>query len=281
MSNSDPIRIKVDVSNPGQFFACCGLLELADRLWPGAEGWFDATIFNLRTDGTLREILARLISEVPRELDSVCGDIPVKPIIAPVALTVDGRGSQALVIDFWMQVRIVKGKVQAISNPPWNFWSGQQTPLRIWRPLRDGLRRILAHNSDEELLDLFALQCPLKGRFGFDSVAAWNALDLGFSPNDQGMAVNSSPASELLSAIGIQRFRPVVSDDRSTISYSTWSVPAGAIIASTMSCVAIHGYGTCYELRVVSRGQYAALGHAQLKQGDSNYANGSSQDLAR
>ena len=31
------ITINVDVTNPGQFFACCGLLELADRLWPGAE----------------------------------------------------------------------------------------------------------------------------------------------------------------------------------------------------------------------------------------------------
>src|SRR5687768_9486618 len=35
------IRITVDAANPGQFFACCGLLELADRLWPGAEGWFE------------------------------------------------------------------------------------------------------------------------------------------------------------------------------------------------------------------------------------------------
>lgn len=33
------ITIPVDLTNPGQFFACCGLLELADRLWPGAEGW--------------------------------------------------------------------------------------------------------------------------------------------------------------------------------------------------------------------------------------------------
>ena len=42
MSNPQPsIRVKVDVTNPGQFFACCGLLELADRLWPGVEGWFD------------------------------------------------------------------------------------------------------------------------------------------------------------------------------------------------------------------------------------------------
>src|SRR5437667_9249609 len=41
MSDRQPnITLPVDLTNPGQFFACCGLLELADRLWPGAEGWF-------------------------------------------------------------------------------------------------------------------------------------------------------------------------------------------------------------------------------------------------
>ena len=41
MSDPSPsITVTVDPTNPGQFFACCGLLELADRLWPGAEGWF-------------------------------------------------------------------------------------------------------------------------------------------------------------------------------------------------------------------------------------------------
>jgi CRISPR-associated protein Csx14 len=35
------MRVNVDVTNPGQFFACCGLLELVDRLWPGPEGWFE------------------------------------------------------------------------------------------------------------------------------------------------------------------------------------------------------------------------------------------------
>ena len=39
------IRVTVDPTNPGQFFACCGLLELADRLWPGAEGWFEGREF--------------------------------------------------------------------------------------------------------------------------------------------------------------------------------------------------------------------------------------------
>ena len=42
MKQPEPrFRVHVDVSNPGQFFACCGLLELAHRLWPGAEGWFE------------------------------------------------------------------------------------------------------------------------------------------------------------------------------------------------------------------------------------------------
>ncbi len=70
MTNPEPIHIKVDVTNPGQFFACCGLLELADRLWPGAEGWFDTTTFKLSTEGTVREILNRRLSnrKSPMEL---------------------------------------------------------------------------------------------------------------------------------------------------------------------------------------------------------------------
>src|SRR6266511_1161747 len=31
------ITVNVVVTNPGQFFACWGRLELSDRLWPGAE----------------------------------------------------------------------------------------------------------------------------------------------------------------------------------------------------------------------------------------------------
>ena len=48
------IRVKVDVTNPGQFFACCGLLELADRLWPGAEGWFEEGHFAFLVKGPCR-----------------------------------------------------------------------------------------------------------------------------------------------------------------------------------------------------------------------------------
>lgn len=58
------ITVAVDPTNPGQFFACCGLLELADRLWPGAEGWFadSGREFQIACEGTLEGIADRLRS---------------------------------------------------------------------------------------------------------------------------------------------------------------------------------------------------------------------------
>ena len=71
------ITVNVDVTNPGQFFACCGLLELADRLWPGAEGWFsdDGSEFNVACDGTLSDLVnaiasANLVHTNPADLYS-------------------------------------------------------------------------------------------------------------------------------------------------------------------------------------------------------------------
>ena len=54
---SHEFSVAVDPTNPGQFFACCGLLELADRLWPGAEGWFADGIPRRHASGTLEAML--------------------------------------------------------------------------------------------------------------------------------------------------------------------------------------------------------------------------------
>lgn len=61
------ISVRVDPANPGQFFACCGLLELADRLWGGAEGWFndEETEFIL-TAPAARADIQEVISELVR-----------------------------------------------------------------------------------------------------------------------------------------------------------------------------------------------------------------------
>ncbi|MFN3974974.1 MAG: type I-U CRISPR-associated protein Cas8c [Dehalococcoidia bacterium] len=55
--------VNVDVTNPGQVLACCGLLELAHRLWPGAEGWFEGSQFQVNVSGTsnpLRDLVEKL-----------------------------------------------------------------------------------------------------------------------------------------------------------------------------------------------------------------------------
>jgi CRISPR-associated protein Csx14 len=118
---------------------------------------------------------------------------------------------------------------------------------------------------------LFEQREFLTGRFGFDPGPAWNALDVGFSPNEQGISVESSPAVELLAAVGVQRFRPRVNDIRDRFDYSTWGIPlppsvAAAAAAGMIPC------GPCrrYRGRVVSRGQYAALGYSTTLAGGSD-----------
>lgn len=61
-TRSPSITIPVDLTNPGQFFACCGLLELADRLWLGTEGWFEGEHFLVigPPECSLRSLLGKL-----------------------------------------------------------------------------------------------------------------------------------------------------------------------------------------------------------------------------
>lgn len=269
------ITIPVDLTNPGQFFACCGLLELADRLWPGAEGWFEADHFCIRFDGTLRTLLACLILDPPQALSFVCGTLPVKPIVAPLALTLDAAISDRFVLDFWTKIITKSGLVQAVASPPWNMWSGNQKSLPIWLQLRDQLRVLIAGDeptktkprTDTQLLNLLRQTRPLTGRFGFDSTAAWNAQEVGFSPNDQGMAVESSPATELLAAVGLQRFKPVI--DNGVVQYQLWNNAASPAIAAAFACGGIQHSGAPFRFEIVDRGQYSAFGKARPMKGDS------------
>ena len=74
MNSAEPIRISVDLSNPGQFFACCGLFELANRMWPKAEvvGVFYSTHFEIRTelrDSSLERIIDEFVDSNVQQLD--------------------------------------------------------------------------------------------------------------------------------------------------------------------------------------------------------------------
>jgi CRISPR-associated protein Csx14 len=265
------IRVAVDPANPGQFFACCGLLELADRLWPGAEGWFRNGEFQVACDGTLDTLVSILVMDPPEEVLRLDNGLEVKPLLAPLRFSFDGGAATSLVLDAWMTIRIEKGQPAVVADPPWNFWSGQQTPLRIWNPVRAALARLLTTLDHQRAHRLFEQREFLTGRFGFDPGPAWNALDVGFSPNEQGISVESSPAVELLAAIGVQRFRPRMGDRRNWFDYSTWNTPLPPSVAAAAAAGAIFdGSSIRYRGRVVSRGQYAALGYSTILSGGSD-----------
>ncbi len=271
MSDHDEtIRVKVDPANPGQFFACCGILELADQFWPGAEGWFTAADFRVAGSGSLHTLLAVLIMDPPEEIVQICENLEVKRLIAPLRFSFDGGATESLILDAWMTVKRDKGKIVAAANPPWNFWSGQQTSMRIWTALRLALAEQLKDLDPAAVGDLFNQRVLLSGRFGFDPGAAWNALDVGFSPNEQGLEVASSAAVELLAAVGLQRFRPVPVDS-ATFEYATWGQPLAPVVAAAAACGAVPVPPTIrFRGRVVSRGSYAALGYSSILRGDSN-----------
>lgn len=276
MGNPTPsITVAVDPTNPGQFFACCGLLELADRLWPGAEGWFDqeGSAFNIACEGTLQLVLDFLVSISPREILKVeVNGLEVRPIVAPLAFSFDGGKTEGFLLDAWTRIAIRKGAAQVEGQPPWNFWSGQQTSLGIWNGLRAALTEQLKSISLSVSIDPFSHRLFQGGRFGFDCGPAWNALDVGFSPNEQGMEVESSPLVELLAAVGLQRFRPLMNDERDGFDYFTWHRPSSSSVAATAMAGAIREKLTQqFRASVVSRGQYAALSKAfPLNSGDSN-----------
>src|SRR5262249_49436053 len=160
--------------------------------------------FCVASRGSLHTLLSILAMDPPEEVARLPSGLPVKPLIAPLRFSFDGGASTALTLDAWMAIKMEKGKVVAAASPPWNFWSGQQTSLRIWTALRAALANQLLTFDLQQSETLFSQQAPLTGRFGFDAGPAWNALDVGFSPNEQNMAVASSPAVELLAAVGLQ-----------------------------------------------------------------------------
>ena len=95
------VRINVDPTNPGQFFACCGLLELADRLWVGAEGRFEDDTFCIDAqtpEASLTKLLSAAhdieldrdeIESSPKEEDDADGQVEPLNIVAPIQLRLD------------------------------------------------------------------------------------------------------------------------------------------------------------------------------------------------
>lgn len=228
MNESAPqIKIDVDPINPGQFFACCGLLELADRLTGKAQGWFEKDkgefVINAETNlETLTQAIIEARFEIAGDEYEVDETDKAKPFY--IKKPFDIR------IDWW------KIPEQGISGL--KTWAGSMDGFRIAQAMQ---KSIPIQSDLTELFD-FGVVCynPNDGKkaepFYFDARRGPNAhpRDVGFSPNDLstalGMKTIAYPSVEFLCLVGLQRARPVPLQQSRHYRYHAWGKPLSPIL---------------------------------------------------
>jgi CRISPR-associated protein Csb3 len=257
------IEITIDLTNPGQFFACCGLLQLADRLRPGADvaGWFQLRRFDrakfrvtAAVEFTSQDLIAALLGCSRQAVD------PIQPI----------RGSDGKPVNDPEKTRPVL--IGSPVNLRLSWWldelAGTQTAFKMWsaHPTSLSLFEDAAAEIDPKKAEddtLFITAVGMKGRYGFDTRSSWDTLNTGYSPNDQGNEVDSYPATELLAAIGLQTFSPASVNDR--YHFTPWEQPLPTMIARAAASGGVNTSNTIpYGFSILSRGKFKNFSKAQL-----------------
>ena len=208
------IRVNVDPTNPGQFFACCGLLELADRLWPGAQGRFAGREFCITCGGELDDLIHHTTRAKLVQLD--LDDDTASPIEVQLP-----RGP--LRLDWWHDDRAGGENLKV--------WAGTMRSVRIARAMQHAMKndRFLSPNMFD--IGLVAYDPDDMDKkvepFYFDARRGPNAhsRDVGFSPNDLEMTTTAFPAVELFCLIGLQRTLPAKTNRHRIFDYYTWPDP--------------------------------------------------------
>ena len=181
-------RFSIDPCNPGEALACAGLAALVARTDPGATTGFKPSgrgwVFELAFPEQRIASLSDLQAGDDESL--LLGDI---------------------CLDWWQRGYGL--------NQPFKFWAGQQTAKSV-------LTNLLTASRDGQPRDWLDFQAPTTGRLGVDPQGSWNALELGWSPNEhQDIQYLCRPFVELLAFIGLQHF-PVQGQRDTGFRYSLW-----------------------------------------------------------
>lgn len=228
-------KVDVDMTNPGQFFACCGLFELANGLDAETVAHFEEGSFVVASGCTLAALLDQWTAASLHQVDA--SDDTASPI--QVGAPFDLR------LDWW--------KDEDSGGREFKVWAGSMQSTRIFQAMIAALRD--ASFRTEGLFDVgqvvYDPADPAKKvePFYFDARRASNAhsRDVGFSPNDLELTTTAFPAVEALCLVGLQRCRPSAVDQRRVFGrvfdYRTWSSPIPISIASAVVAGAAMGQG--------------------------------------
>ncbi|MBI5141951.1 MAG: hypothetical protein HZA20_07135 [Nitrospirae bacterium] len=253
-SPESTIRVRVDPTNPGQFFACCGLLELADRLWKGAEGWFEGGIFCIRTEEDTALLPALLAAaqaiclagdpdadDDDDDSDEIERESPPFVITSPVSLGLD-----------WWQDKSLK------------TWAGSMNERKIFLAMCNAIdpkydnplnqRTVVFDTNARSSKTAHSKRCskPKKREpFYFDArrgASAWS-IDVGFSTDSLKLTTVAYPVVEAMSLVGLQRCRPKPTDMPRVFDYFIWNMPLPVMVVP----VAVSGLvGNIYGFRFMN-----------------------------
>jgi CRISPR-associated protein Csx14 len=235
-------EIPVDLLNPGQIFACLGLMEASDNLHrrPCEGGFVYETgetnaRFRLQVEGDgdpikhvvsfLSEANATAIAPNGANLSTAKWGVPTKvvcetyPAPAPdspasLAIVLSAKGLE-IPVEHWLD-----GRHNGRDNV--KFWAGAGGYPGA-ALARDALAIIAALGPNaiaEAAANPFGYAAPMTSSFRFDWRRDYVPLDAGFSLNQHGaMTTIGYPFVELLAAIGLQNARPQRPDPRDKLIY--------------------------------------------------------------
>jgi CRISPR-associated protein Csb3 len=267
--------VDVDLMNPGQFLACCGLLELASRINTETTGRFDGRQFHLSGVGAIvvekyAFCCIKPFGDGPDqeedEQESSDGDDAKEEKSPPMWIgnPFDFR------LDWWTELAAVRAgfKMWGAGMTVAGFFDGTDSGKGESKKHNSGMREHLARALPATralLTDTEAIDRP--SPFMFDSRLSRNTtIDLGFGG---GVTFAFSPAVELLAIVGLQRFRPKMEVRWDRNSYHIWREPLPVAIAAAVAAGLVRPLSAGrYEFAVKPRdaqGRYKAFGPSRLQ----------------
>ncbi len=229
--------VPVDLLNPGQVFACLGIVEAADILLGGAAGAFDwrdaQSYFLVSANGTERPLErvmrfldgAEVVAYAPHGSRNIQtwkekreqskkwtwgadpepveqGPFPFPDPNSPATLPalIRDKDGDELAVDYW-------GEARSTKRDNVKFWAGSGGRPGV-ALLRDALY-LVRRKLDQHVRNPFALTSVQTSSFRFDWRRDYIPNDIGFSVNKQkDISMVGFPLVEILAAIGVSHARP-------------------------------------------------------------------------
>jgi len=225
------ICLNVDLTNPGQFFGCCGVFELAQRLWPSITAHFEGARF-IVSEGDLNELVTNTAQAALDVLE------PANQTSSALRLA----GPFDLRIDWWKVERGLK------------TWAGRMSVDRIAKSLQRDLPNTLHKGFFDDGHVVIGADGKKVEPYYFDGRRGATALplDVGFSADKLSLETVAFSATEFFTLIALQRFRPFEVKLR-VYRYRAWRVPLPVTLAALAAANKLPDEGPLFQFESAFR----------------------------